>query len=193
MLHVPRLVERGAELTSTFERVNYGKVRHEVIELQHRVTRTRVNGCKLLEFGASGAPSGSGESWFEPRRGNWRRDRSLAPVAFLRFLGREVSSGVSFSPLPLMMIVMMLQESGRETARRVAEESSRWRVAHHREQRLFVGFQIAAHERGHIIPATAAAGVCGSGVGDRGVRAFFLGCPLLIPSSQRRRVGLPRH
>ena len=39
-------------------------------KLQHRVTRTRVKVSKLLEFGGYSGPSGSGESWFEPRRGN---------------------------------------------------------------------------------------------------------------------------
>jgi hypothetical protein len=29
-----------------------------------------VKCCKLLELGSSTAPSGSGESWFEPRRDN---------------------------------------------------------------------------------------------------------------------------
>jgi hypothetical protein len=57
------------------------------------VTRTRVNGSKLLEFGCLQRPSGSGESWFtsgglrlEPRRGNSKalhqpRDGSLAGPA----------------------------------------------------------------------------------------------------------------
>jgi hypothetical protein len=36
-------------------------------KLQHRVTRTRVKGGKLPELGSYGGPSGSGESWFEPR------------------------------------------------------------------------------------------------------------------------------
>ena len=42
----------------------------KALRFQHRVARTRVNGCKLLESGSFGGPSGSGESWFEPRRGN---------------------------------------------------------------------------------------------------------------------------
>jgi signal transduction histidine kinase len=39
-------------------------------KLQHRVTRPRVKASKLLEFAQLPRPSGSGESWFEPRRGN---------------------------------------------------------------------------------------------------------------------------
>jgi hypothetical protein len=36
-------------------------------KLQHRVTRTRVNGGKLLEFPRYCGPSGSGESWLAPK------------------------------------------------------------------------------------------------------------------------------
>jgi hypothetical protein len=44
-------------------------------KLQHRVTRTRVNVCKLLELRLLQWPLWIRESWFEPRRGNEARQR----------------------------------------------------------------------------------------------------------------------
>jgi hypothetical protein len=42
---------QGDRQTPTFERVKSGKVQHERLKFQHRMTRTRVNGGKLPEFG----------------------------------------------------------------------------------------------------------------------------------------------
>jgi len=175
-------------------------------KLQQRGHNLAQEVASCWNGGGYDGPSGSGGSWFlrwppaglrppsaraqEGQLGT-RSELSFSRVSSFPGTGGQV--GGSFSPFPrLMMMVMMLQESGSETARRVAEESSQRRVAHHREQRLLVGLRIAAHERGQILPATAD-GVCGSGVGDRGVRAFFLGRALLILFSQRRRAGLPPH
>src|SRR2546422_606579 len=47
--------------------------------------------------------SGSGESWFDPRRGNLKRDTRLPRVALLVFLGRA-SVLQAFTPLPLLTI-----------------------------------------------------------------------------------------
>src|SRR2546426_7830684 len=45
--------------------------------------------------------SGSGESWFDPRRGNSRRDAEFIRVALLVFLG-PASVLQAFTPLPLL-------------------------------------------------------------------------------------------
>src|SRR5215213_7069828 len=41
----------------------------EPSKLQHRVTRTRGNGSKLVNSAGYSGPSGSGESWFTPKGG----------------------------------------------------------------------------------------------------------------------------
>jgi hypothetical protein len=58
----------AAKQPSRFARARRRRLRIEASELQRRMTRTRVNCCKLLESRQLRRPSGSGESWLEPRR-----------------------------------------------------------------------------------------------------------------------------
>ena len=51
-------------------------------KLQHRVTRTRVKAASCWNSADYDGPSGSGESWFEPRRGNEARQRLSCCRAF---------------------------------------------------------------------------------------------------------------
>src|SRR5881396_2944175 len=50
------------------------KPRHFGLSSRQRTTRTRgvITRCRKIDF--SGIRSGSGESWFDPRRGNSKRD-----------------------------------------------------------------------------------------------------------------------
>src|SRR5229473_3195294 len=68
-----------------------------------RTVRIRKTNGLSVPLGVTGntPDSGSGESWFEPRRGNSRRDAMMSRVALRAFLG-PTSVLQAFTPLPLL-------------------------------------------------------------------------------------------
>jgi hypothetical protein len=60
-------------------------------KLQHWVTRTRVNAASCWNSAGYKSPSGSGESWFEPRRGNCGQS-ATASVSGLVLAARPLGS-----------------------------------------------------------------------------------------------------
>src|SRR6267143_3940800 len=85
-------------------------LRGAVAQLGERLDRTQevrgsspLSSTQKLPLGVTGntPDSGSGESWFEPRRGNSKRDAQMMRVALLVFLG-PTSVLQAFTPLPLL-------------------------------------------------------------------------------------------
>src|SRR2546427_6237109 len=64
--------------------------RHFGLSSRQRTTRTRgvITRCRKIDF--SGIRSGSGESWFDPRRGNPKRDATMSRFALHAFLGLAI-------------------------------------------------------------------------------------------------------
>src|SRR6478609_5074938 len=109
----------------------------KAFKLRQRMTRTRVRSASCRNSGGYSAPSGSGESWFELRRGNAHRDNgglflwgpSGSPrlqlrhpdVAFLRSDGAVERSTVGAEPVEGMLaggVVESRQQAGGATRHR---------------------------------------------------------------------------
>ena len=151
-------------------------------KLQHRVTRTCVRVASCWSLAGYYGPSGSGESWFEPRRGNWKAQRyfgGVGPFVFSSLASVSSPGRISMADMgagPGSAVVRCGDYVAQEQATGDDRDPQRDRrrqldggavSAHNRAQRATQLFLIAALTESRWGPPVICRALGGSGAGSR--------------------------